>query len=73
MQTKRQSVVEAVIGTAFAFITGVAVGQWIVYPAFGLHPSLFTNIHMTVWFTAISMVRSYYTRRVFNWLNNRRR
>jgi hypothetical protein len=72
MQTKRQSMVEAFVGTVFAFFTGVAIGQWVIYPLFNIHPSIWTNIHMTIWFTAFSMVRAYFTRRVFNWLHSGR-
>jgi hypothetical protein len=69
VQTKLQSVAEATIGTIFGFAMGVAVGQWIIYPVFGIHPTIMTNINMTLWFTAVSVARSYVVRRFFNWLH----
>jgi ABC-type antimicrobial peptide transport system permease subunit len=66
-QTRAQSVIEAVMGTVLAFITGVVIGQWIVYPLFGIHPSIWTNINMTLAFTVVSMTRAYLVRRFFNW------
>lgn len=71
MQTRLQSGVEAVVGTGVGFVTGVAVGQWIIYPLYHIHPTLWTNISMTTAFTAVSMLRSYVTRRFFNWLHHR--
>ena len=69
MQTKKQSVIETVIGTAIGFVLAIVVGQWVIYPLCGLHPTLFANVHLTVWFTVLGMARSYLTRRWFNRLN----
>jgi hypothetical protein len=71
MQTKLQSVSEAAAGTVFAFITGVLVGQYVIYPLTGVKISLAANIHATVWFTVVSMIRSYGVRRFFNWFHSR--
>lgn len=68
MQTKTQSAIEVVCSTCLAFAISVGAGQ-IIYPIYGLKPSLGMNVEITLWFTVISIVRSYLTRRFFNWLH----
>lgn len=66
MQTKRQSAVESLCSTAFAFFISVAVWQFIVNPLWNLQTGIIDNLAITTLFTVISVVRSYYTRRLFN-------
>lgn len=65
MQTKRQSLLEAIanilIGMGVAF-----AGQLIVFPALGIAVRLDQNVAITIAFTAISLCRSYALRRLFN-------
>lgn len=68
MQSKRHSLLEACIGTSIGF--GVAfAANFVVLPAFGYTPSVGENILITTFFTIISIVRSYFVRRLFNWLH----
>lgn len=69
MQTKRQSTVEAIAGTVLGYLIGVAAGQWVIFPVFGIRPTLAANAELTLCFTAFSLVRSYLVRRFFNWLH----
>ncbi|VTU31868.1 hypothetical protein H4CHR_02895 [Variovorax sp. PBS-H4] len=71
MQSKRHSLFEVVTGTAVAFLISLLVQQFIVDPLWHLHKSIFENLSITVLFTVVSVVRSYYWRRFFNWLNNK--
>ena len=65
MQTRKGSLVESCVNIAIGY--GVALlSQIIIFPVFGIHVPLSTNIWIGVWFTAISLVRSYIVRRVFN-------
>jgi hypothetical protein len=65
MQLKRHSFIESLINVAVGY--GVAVlSQIIIFPFFGVHLSLMANIHIGLWFTVISIVRSYFLRRFFN-------
>ena len=65
MQTKRHSAIEAVANTAVGY--GVAVmSQVIVLPMFGVSLPLSANLKIGLWFTGISIVRSYALRRAFN-------
>jgi|GEM_PF-3073090 len=62
---------ESAAGTVFAFVTSIVVGQWIIYPLSGIKVSMAANIHATIWFTAVSLVRSYWLRRFFNWIHHK--
>ena len=68
MQTKTQSLLEAIanilIGMGIAF-----AAQLIVFPALGIAVRLDQNIAITCAFTAVSLVRSYALRRMFNYLH----
>lgn len=71
MQSRRASAVEVLTGTFVGLVLAIAAGQWVIYPAFGLHPTLGKNLWMTLAFTAVGLVRSYVWRRLFNWLSIR--
>jgi membrane protein implicated in regulation of membrane protease activity len=65
-QSKLSSLIEALFNTFIGF--GIALGsQLIIFPMVGLHDvPLSTNIEITMWFTLVSVVRSYFVRRLFN-------
>lgn len=64
-QTRLGSLIESVMNIVIGY--GVAVvSQVLVFPLFGIHVPLRTNLLLSVWFTAISLVRSYVIRRWFN-------
>ena len=64
-QTSRQSAIETVASTAIGF--GVAyVASYTVLPLFGHHVTHGQSLWITVIFTAISLVRGYLVRRMFN-------
>ena len=67
-QTKRQSLVEAVINVAIGFGVSLAA-QAVVLPLFGIVVSLATNLYIGAIFTIISIARSYCVRRLFNHLH----
>lgn len=59
------SAVEAVTSTAIGY--GVAVGtQFVVFPLFGIRVSLSEQLGIGLIFTAVSIVRGYCVRRLFN-------
>ena len=64
-QTKRHSVYESCFNILIGY--GVAIlSQIIIYPFYGIHVPIQTNISIGAWFTIISLVRSYILRRLFN-------
>jgi len=66
MQTKMQSLIESGVNILIGY--GVAVvSQIVVFPWFGIHISVSENMLMGIYFTIISLARSYGLRRFFNW------
>jgi hypothetical protein len=64
-QTRLQSFIESLINILIGY--GVALAsQLAIFPLFDIHVSLKTNIWIGIWFTAVSLVRSYVIRRWFN-------
>jgi hypothetical protein len=51
---------------------GVAlISQLVVFPFFGIHVPISANIQIGLWFTLISLVRSFALRRAFNALHRK--
>jgi len=68
VQTRWQSFLESCINVAIGY--GVALlSQILVFPLFGIHIPLSSNIAIGAIFTVISIARSYAVRRVFNKLH----
>jgi accessory gene regulator protein AgrB len=64
-QLKRHSFLESVANVAVGY--GVALlSQIIIFPLFGIQVSLKDNLMIGVFFTVISIIRSYVLRRIFN-------
>jgi hypothetical protein len=63
-QSHRMSLIEATANVAVGYALAVAT-QIVVFPWFGLHPSLGENLGLGALFTAISLLRSYALRRLF--------
>ena len=69
-QSRRMSAVEAVVSTAIGYIVAVAT-QMVVFPIFGLRVGVIENLGIGLAFTAVSVVRSYLVRRLFERLHRR--
>jgi hypothetical protein len=67
-QTKKQSFTEAITNTFIGFIISLAA-TFIVFPLFGIQTTVLDNIGITIFYTAISIIRSYVIRR---WFNNKK-
>ena len=64
-QSRRRSMIESVANVAVGYL--VAVGsQVVIFPMFGIDVPLRSNFLIGLWFTGISLTRSYCLRRVFN-------
>ena len=65
MQSRRMSMIEVatniVIGLVVSFISQIAI-----FKLYDIHISVTQNIEITIWFTVISIIRSYLVRRWFN-------
>lgn len=65
MQTRRSSLLEAFLNTFSGYVISVFV-QLLVFPWYGINLSLGDNLAIVAIFTAVSIVRSYLWRRLFN-------
>lgn len=64
MQTKTHSLIESIINVLIGY--GIAVAsQIIIFPLFDIHIPLKDNFKIGLWFTVISIIRSYMVRRYF--------
>lgn len=70
MQSKTQSAIEACANVVVGYFVAL-LSQLLVFPLFGIHVPLSTNLAIGAWFTVISLVRSYVLRRWFNGLKFR--
>ena len=71
MQPRLESLIESLANIAIGYL--VAVGsQMLIFPLFDIHVPARTNFAIGLWFTGISLARSYALRRVFNWRLMRR-
>lgn len=64
-QTRLGSLIEACFNIAIGYAVAL-LSQIIIFPMFGIHVPMATNLWIGAWFTAISLVRSYIIRRWFN-------
>lgn len=65
MQSKRHSLIEAVLNTAIGYVIAILT-QVAVFPLFGIHIPLEQDLLIGLIFTVVSLVRSYALRRLFN-------
>jgi hypothetical protein len=65
-QSHRGSLAETLTNTAVGFAIN-QVAQLILFPLFGIHVALSTSFAIGAAFTAISVARGYFLRRVFQW------
>lgn len=61
------------LGSLTESLTNVLIGYWVaigaqclIFPAFGYHMPLRDNLLIGLWFTVVSIARSYCLRRLFN-------
>lgn len=64
MQTRTHSLIEAVANIIAGYFVAVG-GQIVIFPWFGMSVALHENLTIGLFFTVLSLVRSYGLRRVF--------
>jgi len=65
MQTKTHSLIESLTNVAIGYVVAL-LSQIVVFPMFNIYVPLSDNLLIGLWFTAISIIRSYVVRRYFN-------
>ena len=71
-QSRAHSWLETCANTAIGYLVAL-LSQIAVFPMFGIHVPFSSNIGIGLWFTAISIVRSFILRRTFNAIHVRQR
>ena len=71
MQSKAESLKESITNVVVGYIVAV-ISQILVFPLFGIKVGFIDNLYIGLYFTAISLARSYVIRRYFNnkWSKN---
>ena len=64
-QTKLESAIEAVANVLIGYFVAV-ISQMVIFPIFGIYVGIMDNLLISLYFTCISVVRSYIVRRWFN-------
>ena len=65
MQTKYQSLIESLTNILIGYLTAL-LSQVLIFPLFDIYVSLQDNLLIGLYFTIISLLRSYIVRRYFN-------
>ena len=65
MQTKKQSLIESVVNILIGYFTAV-FSQLLIFPLFDINIPIQDNLLIGLYFTLISLARSYLIRRYFN-------
>lgn len=68
MQRKIVSLIEVCLSIAIGFAVALCT-QLLVFPLFGIYVDIGAHVSITILFTTVSVVRSYFVRRLFNWLH----
>lgn len=69
-QSKTQSFIESLLNIGVGYVIAVSA-QMIIFPLFGMIVPLADNLLIGLMFTVVSLVRSYYLRRLINKLSVR--
>jgi hypothetical protein len=70
-QPRHHSLAEVCVGTVVGLAINIAL-QRLVFPWFGIAVPISSNVGIALIFTAVSVVRGYAVRRVFNGANKKR-
>lgn len=65
MQTRICSIIESVCNVFIGYLVSV-ISQLVIFPLFNIYVSLVVNLKIGVFFTVVSIIRSYSIRRIFN-------
>lgn len=65
MQSRVQSMIESVTNVLIGYFVAV-VSQIVIFPIFGIHVGIVDNLLIGLYFTAVSLIRGYFVRRLFN-------
>jgi len=64
-QTKKQSFIESLTNVAIGYVVSL-ISLFLIFPLMGIESSISKNLLITLYFTVVSILRSYVIRRWFN-------
>ena len=64
-QTRTMSMVETITNVAIGLVVSF-LSQVLIFKCYDIHISLAQNLELTLYFTVVSIIRSYVLRRFFN-------
>ena len=70
MQSRKLSLFESVVNIAIGYLVAV-LAQIVIFPIFGLQVTIGQNLKIGLCFMVISLVRSYFVRRLFERLSKK--
>ena len=70
MQSRKLSLIESVVNIAIGYLVAV-LAQIVIFPMFGLQVTIGQNLKIGLCFMVISLVRSYFVRRLFERLGKK--
>lgn len=70
MQSRLHSLAEILVSTLLGYVVAVGL-QIVVFPLFGIRVTFTEQNQIGLIFTAVSLVRGYLVRRLFNWLKHK--
>lgn len=65
MQSRYMSMIEVATNIAIGLVVSF-ISQIVIFKLYDIHISVTQNVEITIWFTVISIIRSYLVRRWFN-------
>lgn len=71
MQTRTESFIESVLNLLVGLLVNLG-GQYVIFPLLGMDVTFAEHMWITLFFTVLSLTRSYVLRRWFNGLSLRR-
>lgn len=71
MQTKKHSLFESLVNILIGYLTAL-FSQFLIFPLFDINIPIQDNLLIGLYFTIISLIRSYLVRRYFNNLGNKK-
>ena len=70
-QSKKMSLVEVLVGLLLGLISSIFIFQPLIFSYYHIVLPVSSNTIIAVWFTLISLIRSYLTRRFFVYMHKR--
>lgn len=65
MQTRLHSFIETMTNISIGYVVAI-LSQILIFPHFGIHIPFHENLEIGLYFTVISVIRSYVVRRIYN-------